>query len=377
MNLQTIVLRNILNRKIRTALTVLGIGVSIAAFVALTGITRNLERTLKTTYESRGTDLIVMEKGIVDILSSSISGSCLEKIKSVPGVEEVTPMLFGFYTFNLMQYVLIYGWEKGSYLFEEVKVTGRPPQNPNEAMLGGLAANRLNKKIGDEIAIKGIKLSIVGTFQSKSLLEGGAVVMLLERLQEIKQTPGKVTVFNIRVRANGTPSNDKEAGKMIDDVQKKIEVLFPDLEVKNVQTFMSSNTPLFIILGFTWAVSVVAFIIVILGIVNTMTTSVLERTKEIGILRAIGWRNVKIIYMVLYESVILGLLGGIVGTVFGYVIMNMLASRPRLEGFMSRSYDWGFILAVVGLSGILGLISGLYPAMKAISIEPIRVLRHE
>jgi ABC-type lipoprotein release transport system permease subunit len=57
--------------------------------------------------------------------------------------------------------------------------------------------------------------------------------------------------------------------------------------------------------------------------------------------------------------------------------MNVLASRPQLEGFMSRSYDWGFILVVAGISGILGLVSGLYPAMKAISIEPIRVLRHE
>jgi putative ABC transport system permease protein len=377
MNLQTIVLRNILNRKSRTALTVLGVSVSIAAFVALTGITRNLERTLKMTYESRGTDLIVMEKGIVDILSSSISGSYLEKIKSVPGVEDVTPILFGFYTFNLMQYVLIYGWEKGSYLFEEIRITGRPPQNPNEAMVGGLAANRLHKKIGDEIAIKGVKLSVVGTFQSKSLLEDGAVVMLLERLQEIRQTPGKVTAFNIKVRSNGAPGNYKEAGRAIDEVQQRIEVLFPDLEVKNVQTFMSSNTPLFIILGFTWAVSVIAFIIVILGIVNTMTTSVLERTEEIGILRAIGWRNIKIIYMVLYESLIIGLLGGIVGIVLGYVIMNVLASRPQLEGFMSRSYDWGFILIVAGISGILGLVSGLYPAMKAISIEPIRVLRHE
>jgi putative ABC transport system permease protein len=376
MTLATIILKNISYKKVRTAFTVLGVGVSIAAYVALTGITRELEKTLKTTYDSRGTDLIVMEKGIVDILSSSIDENSKEMIKKLPGVEDVSAILFGFYAFNIKQYMMIYGWEKGSYLFDEIKLSGAKPERPDEAILGAFAAKRLNKRIGDTLSIKGESFKITGIYQSKSLLEDGAAVIDIKKLQEIKKTPGKVTAYNIKVQ---TRSGDTgvESERKVSRAGEAIEALLPDVEVKNVRQFMSSNTPLFIIFGFTWAVSVVALLIVLLGIVNTMTTSVLERAREIGILRAIGWPGERIACMVLCESVLLSVFGGIVGTAGGYGIMTILSSRPQLEGFMAVRFDPVFILSVIGVSALLGILSGIYPAAKAISVDPIKVLRYE
>ena len=86
-----------------------------------------------------------------------------------------------------------------------------------------------------------------------------------------------------------------------------------NLEIKNVQSFIFTNTPLFMIFNFLWAVSMVTFIMVLMGIANTMTTSVLERTREIGMAMAMGWRKSTVIGMVLFESSLIGFSGGIGG----------------------------------------------------------------
>jgi len=121
----------------------------------------------------------------------------------------------------------------------------------------------------------------------------------------------------------------------------------------------------------------VVFIIVIMGIVNTMSTAVLERTREIGFLRAIGWSKYRIAKLVLLESTIYGLLGGIIGIILGYSLMRILIVAPQIRGFIAMSYDLSFMSKTLGLSLLVGVLSGIYPAAKAISIAPIDVLRYE
>lgn len=377
MNLIGITLKNLFHKKMRAILTICGVGVSISAFVALMGLTRSLEESLATTYKTRGTDLIVMEKGTVDILSSSIEEGYLEKIKGLAGIEEAQAILVDLYALKLKQYILVYGWDFDSYLFNELKVSGRFPRFQDELLLGEMAAKRLNKKTGDRVKIRNAFFTVVGIFQSKSLIEDGAIIMALSRLQELKRNKGKVTVLNLKVR-RGVSSGQRESQEVpeVERMQERLAQLYPDLEVKNIQAFMSSNNPLSLVLGFTWAISIVAFIIVILGIANTMITSVLERTQEIGILLAIGFRKAKIVALVLYESVVLGFFGGIIGIISGYVLMHVLVSTSRLQGVMTVTYDFRFIGLAMLSSLCLGFISGLYPALRAVSIQPMRVLRY-
>lgn len=377
MNLFTITFKNLRQRKARTALTILGVGVSIAAFVALTGLSKNLEDVMKETYKSRGTDLIILAAGTVDILSSSIDESYADEIRKMPEVEDLTPVFLDFYAVSLKDYLMVYGWKTGSYLFEDLDIAGRYPEGQDEVILGRMASKRLKKEIGDKIKIRGQLFTVTGIFQSKSLLEEGAAIISIKSLQELKRSGPKATAFNIKVRSAGSHMRLREEAPEMEYVRSKIENLYPDLEVKNVRTFITTNTPLFIVLNFTWAVSLVAFLIVILGIVNTVTTSVLERTREIGILIAIGWRSSRIIQLVLCEAALLGLMGGIAGILIGHVIMRVLVATPQLQGFMSMNYDGVFITATICVSAGLGVLSGIYPALKAISIEPIEVLKYE
>ena len=378
MDMLTIILKNIWHKKIRTILTILGISVSISAYVALIGLTNGLEDSIKITYAERGTDLIVLEKGVVDILSSNVDGSYVQKIKAIPDIKEAAPILLNLYSLSSKTYILLYGWDFNSYLCRELKVDGRIPSADNEVILGQLAAQRLGKKNGDEVAFKGQKFIVAGIFQSKSLLENGAVVMSIKKLQEIKGVPGKITALNLKVRlSDASEETPEKLEARIEAARLKIEKLFPELEAKNVQAFMTTNTPLFLVKNFTWAISLVAFLIVVLGILNTMTMSVLERTREIGILRAMGWRTFRILLLVLVEAGILGALGGAGGIFLGYGLMNFLVATPQLHGFMGVAYDKVLISQVAVSSLLLGIGSGIYPAIKAVSIDPIKVLRHE
>jgi putative ABC transport system permease protein len=375
MNLLTITAKNLWHRKIRTGLTILGVGVSIAAFISLVGLADNLAQTFKTTLKTRGTDLVVLEKGTVDILSSSIDESYLARIKQLPGVMDASAILVNFYAIQLNQYILVYGWHLHSYLFDELEIKGMYPQRQDEAILGSMAATRLKKNVGDAIEIKGARFRVLGIFQSKSLFEEGAIIIPLEQLQQINRTPHKVTMLNIKVKKEDLPGND--VSKAIERVQSQIADLLPDVEVKNVQSFSSAENPLLAISKFSWAISAVAFVIAILGIVNTMTTSVMERTRDIGILLAMGWRNIRIVALVLHESTMLGFLGGMVGLLLGYGMMMLLVTAPNLQGIIRITYDLMFMMKAIAISLLLGFVSGIYPALRAISIEPIEVLRYE
>ena len=378
LNILILTAKNIWSKKARTFLTIFGVAVSIASFVCLIGLSRNLEQTLSKTYKARGTDLIAIEKGAIDILSSNIDQSNENQLRQMTQVSQVSPLLIYFYALSLKDYILVYGWERNSYLFNELGIKGKPPLEAGEAIIGKLAAVRLKKNIGDAVKIRNRVFTVSGIFESKSLLEDGAIIIPLEGLQEIKHAKGKVTSLNIKLNMPQSWRMDvPQYEKMLESARVKIAAEFPDLEIKNVQSFISTNTPLFMVFNFLWAVSIIAFIMILMGIANTMTTSVLERTREIGIAMAMGWRKSTVIYMVLFESSLIGFIGGICGVVLGQGLMYLLVMTPQLKGFMSMSYDFVFAAQAVAIATGLGMCSGLYPALKAITVEPVQALRHE
>jgi putative ABC transport system permease protein len=378
MNLFSITFKNMRSRFLRTALTILGVGGSIAAFVAFLGLTNNLADTLKNTYKKRGTDLIVVEKGMADILTSTIDQEYAQKIREIPGVDRVGAIAVDFQTFKLKQYVLVYGWELGSYLFDEIKITGDKLKNESEVLVGIAASKKLNKKIGDKIKIKGSDFTVTGLFQSQTVLEDGGVIIALPKLQALRKMPGKITMLNIGVRSSNAKGRKyKEFKEEVAEAQKLIQAVVPEIDVKNVDEFVEENTAISIALNFTWAISIVAFIIAVMGITNTMMTSILERSQEIGILIAMGWRKHRIMALIILESLILGLLGGVFGIFLGYGLMKLFTFTPQLGDVIQIFYDTELMLKVIGGSIVLGLVAGLYPAIRAISLNPLEVLRNE
>lgn len=362
----------------RTSLTILGVGTSIAVFVSLVGLTGIFTDAFRQMYKSRQTDLVVREKGNFDFLSSGIDEKYADKILQIPGVLSINKILIDFSLSGANNYFLVLGWDQNSTLFSKLKIQGQRPQALDEALIGSTIAKKFNKKIGDKIEIKGAQLSIVGIFQSKSMFEEGSVIIGLEKLQKIKRVPGKVTLFNIVVKKDGLyknkPINDAD---QIERTRSEIAQILPDTEVRSVEDIVSADNTLTSFLNFAWAISIVAFIAAILGIINTMVTSVLEQTSKIGILLAIGWRKSRIICLVLYESIFIGIFGGVFGIILGYAIMNILVHSPQLQNIGKIEYNFVFMIKVIVVSLLVGFLSGIYPAIRAICIKPIEALRYE
>ena len=126
-----------------------------------------------------------------------------------------------------------------------------------------------------------------------------------------------------------------------------------------------------------WVTSVIALIVGSIGMLNTMIVSVLERTQEIGILRAIGWRRGRIVRMILAESFSLSLIGAAVGTCLAAALIFALTQFPAAAGFVRGQVTPGVVLIGILMSLLVGFVGGAYPALRGASLPPTEALRYE
>ena len=128
----------------------------------------------------------------------------------------------------------------------------------------------------------------------------------------------------------------------------------------------------------TWAISLLAIVIGGVGVINTMIMSVYERTREIGVLKAVGWRSRRILGMILGESIVLTLMAGVVGIVVGVVGVEVLLSlTPSTEGIIEPAYSLELFVRALGIAFLVGMIGGIYPAYRASRLAPTEALRYE
>jgi putative ABC transport system permease protein len=110
---------------------------------------------------------------------------------------------------------------------------------------------------------------------------------------------------------------------------------------------------------------------------NTMVMSVLERTREIGVLRALGWRKWRVLLMIVRESIALSLLGSVVGVGVGAALGSFLNYLPAIQGFVRLTYTVDLFAQALGTALVLGIIGGVYPAWRAARLQPVEALRYE
>ena len=288
----TFILKNLARRPVRTALTVLGLAVAIGSMIALLGISHNVNSSVEDLFEKRGIDLMVIAAGKTDQLASDMRQGLLEEARRVEGVADAAAALIDMQditresgsTLN----ALIQGWPANSFPFETLTLLGGRKLEAGDArktMLGITFAENLNKSVGDTLLIHGETFEIVGIYRSFNVFENGSAIILIDEAQRLMDRPGRITGFSIRV----VPNADIEA------VRARIAALRDPkdptlrLAVQTSQEYVSNQTHLKIVRAMSWMVSFIALVIGVISMLNTMVMSVLERTHEIGILRAVGW----------------------------------------------------------------------------------------
>jgi len=193
--------------------------------------------------------------------------------------------------------------------------------------------------------------------------------MPLEELQRIQDKPGKVTGYSIVFTPDGK--------KRIKEIRQEIQGLMPNIQALPIKEHLDNLPELQIAKAMAWLTSAIALVIGLFGMMNTMVMSVHERTREIGILRAVGWRPRRVLRLVLFEAIALSQLGAVAGIIGSVVILSVLTRFPLVNGIIEGKMNWN--LAALGfiIAAFVGLIGGIFPAQRAAGLMPTAALRQE
>jgi putative ABC transport system permease protein len=365
--------KNLWRRRLRTLLTLGGIAMAIGAFVALVGFSRSFEHEWSRLYSTSRTDLVVVEK---TFLETSLDETLVSKITAVPLVDQATPMIFNMMDLTPEINALVFGWKANSYDFDSLTfLTGRKfADGQAELILGEVLSENLNKKTGDSLEIQGKTFAVVGVYHGGSALEASAVIMPLDQLQEISSLQGKVSGFHVRLKPGPEGEAEDHYQKR---VAKMIEAGLPGLRAEQASDWASKNQFVGLAHAVAWGTSSIALLIGILGIANTMAMSVFERTREIGILRALGWKSWRVLLLIQVEATVLGMVGGIFGLGVGMSALRLLSKLPQTATIVSASVSPMHLVEALGISVLSGLVAGAIPAWRGAHLSPVEALRHD
>src|SRR5258708_1688751 len=327
------VLKNLRRRRLRTMLTLAGIGMAVGAFVGLVGFSSAFEQQWLRIYSSSGTDIAVIQG---TFLNTSLDESTTAKLRDLPDVAEASPTIFNLMDLTPDVNALIYGWKDDAFQFGSLQIlAGRRFRDGRaEVILGDMLAQDLKKAPGDILEIQGTPFTVTAIYHGASTLEAAAVVMPLDQLQQLSSLQGKVSTIDVRLR----PAPRGETSEQyLKHAQAEIEAALPGIRAIPAAERASDNQFVKLAHASAWGTSSLALFIGILGIANTMAMSVFERTREIGILRALGWNRWQVLAHIEIEAVTLGLGGGFLGIALGWCALQVLAALPWTASLLSAS----------------------------------------
>jgi putative ABC transport system permease protein len=235
--------------------------------------------------------------------------------------------------------------------------------------------------VGDSLEIEGQSFSVGGIFRSSNRYDDNSAVVLLADLQRMMDRPGQVTEFQLSLE-----SSEKTRGghrQFVERVRRDIENLRDEqgqllsLAALTTEEFIKNNTEIKLTGAMAWITSAIALLIGSVGMLNTMVMSVLERSQELGILRAIGWTKRRIVRMVLTEAFLLAIIGAALGTVFAILLTQCLAWFTPLASFVRSDFQPRIIAGGFGLAGLVAVVGGVLPAYRGASLSPTEALRYE
>jgi len=362
------VFKNLLRRKTRTLLTVLGIAVGVAAVVALGAMAEGFVANYTDLISGSGADLLVMQADAMDVAFSAVDLTVGGRIAAMPDVAEVDGVVYGWLTTGEMDFFVVFGHEPRSRAIAHFRVVeGAPLTGGRQILLGRAAAEALDKSVGDTMRIYGIPYQVVGIFETGQGLEEGSGVISLEEAQRLFNKRRQVNAFQVYLR-------DIER---LEAVQARIEKLFPKLSASRAKDYGLQQDWLTMVKGLAWGVALIAIVVGGLGMMNAMMMAVFERTREIGTLRALGWRRSQVLKMILGEALALSGAGGALGIALGIALSRAVARSPAMGALLAGRYTPSLFVQALFTALLLGTIGGLYPAWWGANLQPVEALRYE
>jgi len=387
MNIIKLVFKNLIRRKGRFIFTLLGITIGMASFVALLSMGNNLRSEVARQADDLGADIIVM--GRVDCpfinravlageqLPESIPREIVGQIASIDGITAAipyltlgasiqdTPITLTGILPNEMKVHRAWSVDYGTFFADD---------DERSVIIGSGVATRFELEVGDQLTFRGEGFPIAAILHETGSSDDIAVFMPLNVSQEVFGLDDYVSFIAVT----------------IDDVTNAERYIAAIMDIANLS--VSTNEELLssvlLILGSLditlQLIASVALIAAAFGIINTMMTAIHERRREIGILRATGSKRGVIFRIFILESSFYGLLGGLLGYAVGFVVSRVAAPLIGQNEFVAVlgspdtavTLSAALLLTVVGLSVLIAVVSGLYPAWKASKLTPMEAIRN-
>ena len=397
-----IAIRSLVKRKMRTYLTMIGIFIGIAAVVSLIGLGQGLRIAITSQFGILGTDILSVQASGTSFgppgsgAVTPITKDLIDKVEKINGVDVV-----------FARYI-----ESGTMEFNDEQAIGLAVSVPEgdkrkiiEKMLnlkteqgrllrdddtkGVVLGNDFKKddtfgrgiSSGDKILLNDIEFRVVGILEKKGSFMFDQSVLVNEQsmIDFLETDEDEVDIIAVKVKNEREIDAVKERIEKLLRKERDVDIGEEDFEVQSPQAMLESlDSALFAVQLFITIIALISLLVGGIGIMNTMYTAVLERTKEIGIMKSIGARNRTIFTLFFIESGLLGMVGGIIGIILGMIFAYGLAAIGRLvlgADLIQASIGFNLIIGALAFSFVLGTIFGVLPAIRASKLNPVDSLR--
>jgi putative ABC transport system permease protein len=300
------------------------------------------------------------------------SATVVKRIAPLPHVAETCSLIVDLISIEKAEMMIVSARQWGCFSWKNLKiVSGRLPNNDAEraVVLGKTAAEVLAKKVGDTLQLETEELAVVGIVDGGAVVENGSVILSLSLFQEITGNQGKINIIDLRA----TPGTTREELTRLCD---QISGLVPEARAIIAEEHIRDSQAYRMISAMSWGTSLLAILVGVLGVMNTMLMTIFERTQEICVLLAIGWKRGRIVRMVLWESALLGLLGGVGGVLTGVVGVKVLVTTPAIRGLLEPDLNPRLLGIAVAIAVAVGVLSGIYPAWRSSRFTPSHALHY-
>ncbi len=392
-------IENILHRKLRAWLTVLGIVVGIAAVVALVSLGQGLQYTVDQQFSKIGADKITIAPKSagngIEAGNNILTTDDYNVVRRSQGIDEAVEFLsrMSKVEFNKKsKYASIRGMpvDDTSTVYIETGIYdtefGRMLKNgdKNKVVIGPEFAKETNFGkpivVNDKIKINGKEFTVIGILEAGNNPRVSQVVLMtLDEARTFYNAPDEVSMIMVKI------SDARDLDNTIENIKKDlrrhrgVKEGQEDFTVQSTKQFIESFLVVFnVVTVLLVGLASISLLVGAIGIANTMYTAVLERKKEIGVMKAIGAKNSQILTIFLIESSLIGLIGGILGMLLGVGIATI--AEQLIGGFLGPGFfqvflPWWLLLGAVTFALVIGTLSGILPAKQASNMHPVNALR--
>lgn len=391
-----VALKNIRHQRIRSFLTLAGVIIGVAAIVALISVGNGLQSAVTGQFEKIGLNTVFVEPGSGDMLSTVVSKTLSDRditiIEGIPGVEAVIPLYETSATVTYREEstgAILIGFDpQQNELLEKIGymdiIEGRK-LDPNDRYSVIVGKNFVEKAYSKEIGVhtyiemKGKKFRIIGILDESGMSMGGISVgnMFFMHKDVMKEVFNETRPTELGVI---TTSQDD-----VDRVVERIEYLLEndhgvkDFYVMSTQQILEgANSVMGIIQLVLVGIAGISLLVGGIGIMNTMFMAIMERTREIGVMKAIGATNRRIMDMFLLEAGMIGAVGGVLGSLVGFVFSFIISYAATFAGLdLPTEISPILFVEAVLFAMIVGMIAGYVPAKRASQLDPVEALHYE